>query len=41
VADGKFRFYYWWIVTVLAENVEFLNPEAAGYHLFFRSFVVV
>jgi hypothetical protein len=32
VADGKLRFYYWRIMTILAENVEFLNPEAVGYH---------
>lgn len=32
MADSKLRFYYWWIMTILAENVEFLNPEAVGYH---------
>ena len=32
MTDGKLRFYYWWIMTVLAENVEFLNPEAVDYH---------
>ncbi len=32
MADGKLRFYYWQIMTALADSAEFLNPEAIGYH---------
>ena len=31
VTEGKLRFYYWHIVTALAENAEFLSPEAVDY----------
>jgi hypothetical protein len=32
VSDGKLRFYYWHIMTALAENAEFLNSEAIDHH---------
>ena len=31
VTEGKLRFYYWHIVTALAENAEFLSPEAVDH----------
>jgi len=32
VSDGKLGFYYWHIMTALAENAELLSPESTDHH---------